>query len=69
MTAKDNYVFKAQVQSVTRGQKKDVVKVGKGEMVSTISLDAGEIEDLEPGEGVWIKIEIDPKLDFSDGEE
>lgn len=55
-----------QVESVEVGQKKDKVKIGKGEMKSTICMDAGESGRLKPGEKVRVKLTIDPTLDFGD---
>ena len=55
-----------QIASVERGQKKDKVKFGKGEMVSTICMDADTAGRLKYGEKLRVTLEIDPSLDFGD---
>lgn len=66
MAKKTKWTLTGQVQSVTHGQKKDVAKIGKGEMVSTIAFDSGALADMAPGDGARIKIEVDPKLNFDE---
>lgn len=64
MGKKIEWELTGQVQSVTHGQKKDIAKIGKGEMVSTIAFDSGALTHLEPGDKVEIRIRVNPKLEF-----
>jgi hypothetical protein len=69
MSKQTKWNVTGQVESVETGQKKDKVKFGKGEMRSTICMDAGESKDLVPGDKLRVTLEIDPTLDFGETEE
>lgn len=66
MVKQTKWVITGQVESVEIGQKKDRIKFGKGEMKSTLCLDAGEATQMQPGEKVRVTVEIDPSLDFGE---
>ncbi len=69
MVKQTKWEVTGQVQSVELGQKKDKIKFGKGEMVSTICMDSDSASDLKHGEKVRVTIEVDPSLDFDSDED
>lgn len=69
MAGKTQWEITGSVLSVEVGQKGDKVKLGRGEGTSTICMDAGDSKGLKPGDKARVTVEIDPTLDFGEGED